>query len=91
MEVKRQRKYLKKDERRTLLEQDEWSIKVEAKRVLCKGCREWIALNPQPKREYVVANWETHKTRCDQITGFKTVTQAVVSRTRSGTFEVSVL
>jgi hypothetical protein len=51
--------------RREELEADEWMLKVELKRVLCKGCNKWKEFQkPYEKKE-----WEKHKQLCSGISG----------------------
>ncbi|KAH9929249.1 uncharacterized protein B0H18DRAFT_874117 [Fomitopsis serialis] len=57
-------------QRRQRLESDEWALKVEPNRVLCRACRKWYKLHA--KRAYVEANWTQHKRVCLQITGKQT-------------------
>lgn len=60
---KRRRKT--KDERRRELDDDTWSLDVDAtKGVQCKGCTKWIKLG----RKFEVKNWELHRSKCPRIT-----------------------
>jgi hypothetical protein len=49
---------------------------VKEKEVECKGCRKWIKLG----KIYGLKDWETHKTKCPQITGKETVCIRAVSK-----------
>ncbi|KAI0688076.1 hypothetical protein C8T65DRAFT_746794 [Cerioporus squamosus] len=55
------------EQRREALELDEYTMEVEAHRVLCRGCWGWIALHKS--RTYEPVNWEKHRGKCPQITG----------------------
>lgn len=52
-------------ERRQFLEEDPNSGEVEAHRVFCKACNEWIGLNPS--RRYIMKNWVEHRRSCKGI------------------------
>jgi len=43
--------------RKEELEGDKWTLIVEAKRVLCKGCNKWKEM----QRSYKTKEWERHK------------------------------
>ncbi|RPD59045.1 hypothetical protein L226DRAFT_546568 [Lentinus tigrinus ALCF2SS1-7] len=49
-------------ERRQFMEDDPNSGEVEAHRVFCKACNEWIDLNPS--RRYIMKNWVEHRRSC---------------------------
>ena len=56
-------------QRRSKLENDEWVKPGTTKpnQLTCKGCNKTVRLHP--KRQYDAANWQTHKTKCPNITG----------------------
>ncbi|KAI1786080.1 hypothetical protein LXA43DRAFT_975946 [Ganoderma leucocontextum] len=58
-----------REERREALEADDCVEKVEAHRVLCGRCHDWIQLHQT--REYETTNWDAHRQRCAQITGVR--------------------
>lgn len=49
-------------ERRQFLEDDPQSGDVEPHRAFCKGCNEWIDLNPT--RKFIMKNWVEHRRHC---------------------------
>ena len=55
--------------RKRELEEDEWSLEVKSKSILCKGCNTWKELH----RPYELNNWIKHKKVCMGITGRKKV------------------
>ncbi|EIW56114.1 uncharacterized protein TRAVEDRAFT_50602 [Trametes versicolor FP-101664 SS1] len=63
-------------QRQLVLTKDPWTREVEAHRVQCTGCRQWVVLNK--KRQFDGANWESHKKHCSHITGMKTVRHAEI-------------
>ncbi|KAL1941730.1 hypothetical protein VTO73DRAFT_6730 [Trametes versicolor] len=50
-----------------ILEADQWTGTVEAHRVTCSGCSNWIALRSD--RDYDLKNWDKHRGTCSRITG----------------------
>lgn len=58
-------------QRQEELESDEWAVKVEPRRLLCKGCRSWVVLSKS--RDFETKDWEVHKKKCAPITGTITV------------------
>ncbi|EIW59893.1 uncharacterized protein TRAVEDRAFT_122203 [Trametes versicolor FP-101664 SS1] len=58
---------MKPDARCKALEADADTETVEAHRVHCRGCRNWIALRND--REYDRRNWDKHKLACPRLTG----------------------
>ncbi|TFK91462.1 hypothetical protein K466DRAFT_643926 [Polyporus arcularius HHB13444] len=49
-------------ERRQFMEDDPNSGEVEAHRVFCKACNDWVDLNPS--RRYIMKNWLEHRRQC---------------------------
>ncbi|KAI0697832.1 hypothetical protein C8T65DRAFT_661466 [Cerioporus squamosus] len=49
-------------ERRQFMEEDPNSGEVEAHRVFCKACNDWVDLNPS--RRYIMKNWVEHRRQC---------------------------
>lgn len=51
--------------RRTRLEEDRWTLTVEAKRVRCGGCQRWIKLDARSM--YYRGLWDKHRDLCRAI------------------------
>lgn len=69
------RGYLSAGQRKLALEQDE-SISqgsVTPQSVKCSGCLTRVKLNAEVNKLYQLRNWETHKSKCSQITGKVTI------------------
>ncbi|KAJ7215413.1 hypothetical protein GGX14DRAFT_533972 [Mycena pura] len=59
------------DDRKSTLEDHAWISDVEAHRVKCRGCNNWVLLNK--KRPYHGHNWDLHEQKCPQITGTRKI------------------
>jgi len=57
--------------RKDALDSGPWTQNVESYKVICLGCKKTIKLNP--KRPYETDHWDSHKEKCPQITGSRTV------------------
>ncbi|KAH9929219.1 uncharacterized protein B0H18DRAFT_874204 [Fomitopsis serialis] len=66
------------EERRKVLEDDEWVLRFDFHTVVCAGCRKERKLDK--KRKYVLGNWAQHKLECEQITGKSKIRRAVISK-----------
>ncbi|KAJ7080860.1 hypothetical protein C8R44DRAFT_754213 [Mycena epipterygia] len=66
---------LSNNQRKEVLESNQWISLVEPHRVKCQGCATWVKLAAD--RTYKPDNWERHESKCPNITGVRKIRIAV--------------